>query len=429
MKLPPIRLNAQHLPDVQLNADAAPKKVQFASFDNVEYIVSALGITVRYNMQRACAEFTLQSGVDAETQVAQEYIEHYILDECTRLGIANHKRVQELLRNLALHDPYHPMEEWLLDLPNSAGNAIDDLINSVITENPLWPTYCRKWLVQCVEAVCGWRDRQTKLSIPHVLVLVGAQGVGKSRWLKMLGGKWFKGEAELQLGSFAGKDHQIEALKYPMAELSELDGIFRKNDIAHMKSFISREEDAIREPYERRAVTRPRMTSFCASVNDTEFLNDNSGSRRFWPVIVDEINWAYRVDWEGVWAEAYDLWESGMAFNLDHGEDAERARQAQDVHALASPEAELITEYYRRHHGHPAFPDVPMNRTEILQMLYGKGQQFWTKTISDTGKTLTNLIGQQRTIDGKQRAWPFPYNENAIDHETWPDKNHLKSVT
>ena len=37
-------------------------------------------------------------------------------------------------------------------------------------------------------------------------------------------------------------------------------------------------------PYARAAVTRPRRTSFCATVNPATFLIDETGSRRFWVV-------------------------------------------------------------------------------------------------------------------------------------------------
>ena len=103
---------------------------------------------------------------------------------------------------------------------------------------------------------------------------------------RSLGGEWFKGEAELHLSASQGKDHQIEVLKWPMVELSELDGIFRKSDVANLKAFISREVDAIRCPYARAAIPKPRKTSFCGSVNNAEFLTDTSGSRRFRPVTV-----------------------------------------------------------------------------------------------------------------------------------------------
>ena len=39
--------------------------------------------------------------------------------------------------------------------------------------------------------------------------------------------------------------------------------------------------DTYRQPYARVATTKPRRTSFCATVNPQEFLNDETGSRRW----------------------------------------------------------------------------------------------------------------------------------------------------
>ena len=69
-----------------------------------------------------------------------------------------------------------------------------------------------------------------------------------------------------------------------------------------------------------------------------------------------------------------------------------------------------------------------MNRTEILEMLYGR-RNFYPKIVADAGKILADMVGKSKTIDGKQRAWMFPYNEFAQDVNTWPDKNHLEIVS
>jgi putative DNA primase/helicase len=419
-------LTISDLPDVKLTANGSFRQSQPLTKANVMKVLEYMGVTVRLNMMVGAVSYTI--GGELVPQDDTGAVIEGISDILVKLDINNLGRLDSLLLEIARQDKFHPMEEWLKGLVWDGTPRVDALAASITTGNPLWPVYLENWLVQVVEGVCGWRSREDKKSLPHVLTLVGRQGTGKSHWLKLLGGCWFKGEAELHLSSPSGKDHQIAALKFPMVELAELDGIFRKSDISHMKAFISREEDEIRAPYDRRALIRPRMTVFCASVNDAEFLTDTSGSRRYWPVLVEYIDWSYVVDMEQIWAEAYAMWQENSDFNLSAEEDALRASIAVEVHQQWTPEAERIMEFYRRHHGNPKYPDVPMNRTEILAMLYGEGRQFWPKTVSDTGKVLADLLGKHKTIDGKQRSWMFPYNEFATDLASWPDKNHLKSV-
>ena len=415
-------MKKSQLPDQKRNTSGNLASSQNLTVPNLQYVLGEMGIGVRHNMMTNISEF---SGV-AQDALTQDATRLTVQDMLLGLDINNLGRFDEIVGALGRRAPYHPMEEWMKGLPPAAGDPIGDLINSVKTDSELWPVYMENWLIQVVEAVCGWRGKE-KASIPYVLVLAGAQGTGKSFWLKRLGGKWFKGEAELHLSTSSGKDHQLEALKWPMVELSELDGIFRKADIAHMKSFISREIDSIRSPYERKATIRPRMTAFCASVNEAEFLNDPTGSRRFWPVAVDGIDWTYRADVSGIWAEAYRLWQLDPRFNLTADEDAMRASAALHVHTMTSEMEETIAEYYRRHTDVGRFKAVPMNRTEIIKMLFGT-RAFSVKDISAAGKIIADISGKHRTIDGKQRAWLFPYNEFAIDRATWPDKNQMKLV-
>lgn len=415
-----------NLPDIVTTQGGQPAAVQLATIRNIQFIIDESGLEPRLNISTAGVDWFIWGEPVEANQAHQENAELLFLDLCTYCRIKQRDQVREIINNLAKANPFNPMEDWLKSLEDDGEDHIAALAASVKTDNPLWPTYLENWLIQTVEGVCGWRDRQEKKSLPHVMTLVGGQGVGKSRWLKMVGGKWFKGEAELHLSSPSGKDHQIAALRLPMVELAELDGIFRKADVSHMKSFISREEDEIRAPYERRALVRPRMTSFCASVNDAEFLNDPTGSRRFWPVLVESIDWSFQVNFEGLWAQAYAYWLDDPDFNLTAEEDAMRAKIATDVHFTESDESETIREYLRLHERNDRFPVIAMSALDVLKMLYGRQRNFNNKQKADASRVLHDKYGKHRTIDGKQRAWMLPYNEFAADKATWPDKISLK---
>ena len=77
-----------------------------------------------------------------------------------------------------------------------------------------------------------------------------------------------------------------------------------------LKSFITRPEDRIRQPYARIDTRSPRRTSFCATVNPRRFLRDDTGSRRFWTVPLEHINkeWLFSLtrDWvHQLWLQTY----------------------------------------------------------------------------------------------------------------------------
>lgn len=415
------KINMIKYPDPRVDSKGNPLPIQHATRENVEELLRQINVTVRWNMMTGKPDYFIPKFNGPE-----EAAERYVLDYATRGGMGNkHRDVLDIIVNaIAPRNRYHPMADMLKSLPPAAGDPIGDLIASVKTDDPLWPTYVENWLIQVVDAVCGWENRKGPYSLPYVLVLVGGQGLGKTRWFANLGGEFMKTEAELHLnGSGESKDHKFVALRFPMVELAELETVTKRAEVGALKAFISSPEDELRAVYGRRATVRPRVTVFCGSVNEAEFLNDSTGSRRFWPVVVDSIDWNYTVDFEGIWSQAYALWQQNPDFNLTPEEEAMRSVSA-EMHRLLSVEEETIVEYYRRHSGNTRYPDVPMNRTEILKMLFGNIRPSPIQ-ISETGKVLGKLLGKHRTLEGKKRAWMFPYNEFAQDRSAWAGKSHV----
>lgn len=417
------------LPEVELTSNGLVAAAQNLTMLNLKAVLDSMGVTLRFNMMTNSAVYE-GDGV-GQDDLSQDFTRHLIIDTLTVLGIKSHSRVDEMLQMFARENRFHPMREWLESLPQDDVDHIGELASTITTDNPLWETYLRKWMIQTVEAVCGY-DRDRKKSIPHVLVLVGGQGIGKSHWLKTLGSGWLKDEAELHLSSPNGKDHQIEVLKHPMAELSELDGIFRKADVSHLKSFISRAVDSIRAPYARHVLVQPRMTSFCGSVNAADFLTDATGSRRFWPITAESIAWDAEVSIERAWGQAYEAWSAGESFELTREEDALRVVQARQEYNADTPERELIAPYFSAH-AHLEDKFVPMNRTEILRMLGVRNPS--PRAAAQAGAVLNELLGRHRTLKMpgapgavKKRAWMFPYSDYAQDQRFWPKDNSLTVI-
>ena len=100
-------------------------------------------------------------------------------------------------------------------------------------------------------------------------------------------------------------------------ELSELDNLSHA-EVARIKAFMSRTTDRFRPPYGMRLVESPRQCVFAGTVNHGSYLREETGGRRFWPVV---CGW---IDMEGLgevrdqlWAEAKARYESGCPWWLD----------------------------------------------------------------------------------------------------------------
>jgi predicted P-loop ATPase len=81
---------------------------------------------------------------------------------------------------------------------------------------------------------------------------------------------------------------------------------------------LSRQADRARLAYARGyASSFPRQFTLWGSTNDTEYLRDATGNRRFWPVKVSAINLeGIHRDRDQIWAEAACYEAKGESLEL-----------------------------------------------------------------------------------------------------------------
>lgn len=116
-------------------------------------------------------------------------------------------------------------------------------------------------------------------------VLIGAQGSGKSTIVKLLA---INEEWAGELNTF-DPEKGAEALSGKwIFEVSELLALTKTKEQEAVKSFITRQVDSYRRPYDRFVVDIPRQALFVATTNKEVFLTDKTGNRRFLPVRCDQ---------------------------------------------------------------------------------------------------------------------------------------------
>ena len=108
------------------------------------------------------------------------------------------------------------------------------------------------------------------------LVLHGNQKIGKSYIIERLGGAWY-----LDLTENVDDPHAEDAVtKGWIVEIKEMSAM-RKAEINAVKAFIERRLDTRRHAYEKNARSVARHCVFAITVNDSEFLRDTTGNRRY----------------------------------------------------------------------------------------------------------------------------------------------------
>jgi putative DNA primase/helicase len=176
-----------------------------------------------------------------------------------------------------------------------------------------------------------------------MLVLEGAQGLGKSTAVRALFNGWTSDVAH----DMGNKDAAILIQGIWGAELSELTALAR-SQVEAVKAFISRRVDRYRPPYGRNAIDRPRQTVFIATTNECEYLQDTTGGRRFWPVDCEKIDIdAIARDRDQLWAEAVSRYLRGEHWHLDRPAEALAFRE-QNHRRRVSPLETAVLEYADR---------------------------------------------------------------------------------
>jgi len=393
-----------NLPDCARSANGMPATAQNLTIDNLEYILNAMGYAVRWDEMRGCSQIIDQDGAELQHRDRENaYV--LITNECVKLGITNTQRLESMMDKIAADDVHHPFLDWIRSAEWDGQDRLQALRDTLeVQDDGLVGVYLRKWLIQAVEGAAGWETGKPASSLPHVLVLTGAQGKGKTSWFRTLGGGFMATECELHLNSPQGKDHQIAVLSNPMAELSEIDSTFRKSDISSLKAFLSRPEDTLRAPYGRRAVTRRRMTAFCGSVNDKEFLADATGSRRFWPIHITSIDFKHDIDVQQLWAQAYSLWLAGESYVLTEEEEAARSEMALERFSVGYAEAIALEEQFSAY-GHNMSNYIAMPLLAIMREL----RLGTTPPARQAAKRwLEENLGPARKVAGRKNTWAIP---------------------
>ncbi|WP_305568845.1 VapE domain-containing protein [Tabrizicola sp.] len=207
------------------------------------------------------------------------------------------------VRAVAELNSYHPVKEWLAQLPPHDGKRrldtwLTDYMGAETT--PYSRAVGRAFLVAMVARVM-----RPGCKHDHVLVLGGSQGIGKSTACQILGGAW-SGDNMPSIRDGA-REAGLYLRGHWLVELAEL-APSRKAEAEDLKAFLSRSTDEIRAPYARRADVVPRQCVFIGTTNETAFLKDASGGRRFWPVTCGA-----KIDTDGLAADREQLFAEALA--------------------------------------------------------------------------------------------------------------------
>ena len=286
--------------------DQAPIKV----WQNLDALLEAYGIDVRQNLITREIEYITSN---EEMKHLETLGDNARLEDIRSLAALQKYTVSYDMLNMQLltiasSKQYNPVANYLLENAKKwdGKDRIKDLCDTITPtedfDNELKEILIKKWLMNCARQAL---NKDSTKGAFGVLVLQGAQALGKSWWIQTIipNKDWLKTGSHLDISS---KDNIMENTKYWIVELGELDASM-KNEQSKMKAFITRESDEFRKPYEKLSEKHPRYTVFYASVNPKQFLKDETGNRRYWTIPCQHINNKHNIDLDQMWGQVMKL--------------------------------------------------------------------------------------------------------------------------
>jgi len=228
-------------------------------------------------------------------------------------GLNNRNDFFDAVKNVSMRNKFHPVRDILESLKWDKKEHIRNLLVDYLGAEDTEYTYqvMRLFLLGAVARVY-----QPGCKFDYTMILQGKQGLGKSTFLRMLSLNdiWFN-------DSLDGLDSDKAAQSLMgswIVELAELKSLARTaGGVDSVKRFLTATQDKYRLPYERRADIFLRQCVFAGTTNREDFLQDETGNRRFLvvPIGINEPKKSL-FDEDAVseikaaWAEAVYIWKT-----------------------------------------------------------------------------------------------------------------------
>ena len=310
------------------------------------------------------------------------------------------ENVDAAVDEIAHRFEFNPVQDYLESLVWDGKPRLDGLWVDYFGayEDPWHRITAAKFLLGAVSRALPSPDGEPS-KVDTMPVLEGPQGIKKSSALDALfgGTRWFS-DSYLPIGSLDAIQ-QLDGVW--CQEFADLHSLTTAN-INLIKAFLTSRSDNIRRSYARRAEKEGRRCVFVGTTNDTTYLRDQTGGRRFWPIKCGIIDIdAIRRDRDQLWAEAVVRFRAGEKHWFDTLEDNDIARTQQAERTETDPWEEIIDAQAIRA-GKNSFT-IP----ELMALLEIDAAKQDKQIVTRLGQIMKKLGYERRRQGGGSRSYHY----------------------
>ncbi|MCM1222092.1 MAG: virulence-associated E family protein [Lachnospiraceae bacterium] len=263
-------------------------------------------------------------------------------------GMKSRNDYFDAVKNVSMRNKFHPVRETLDAFKWDGVERIRRLLPDYLGVEDTEYSYqvMRLIMLGAIERVY-----MPGCKFDYTLTLVGPQGLGKSTFLRKLAlrDEWFNDSLDS-----LDTDRAAQSIMGSwIIELAELKSLARTAGGADsVKRFLTATQDKLRLPYERRTDVFLRQCVFCGTTNKSDFLQDETGNRRFL-VVQTGINKPQKSlftpeaveDIKAAWAEAVHIWKTEKPVLVLPDSCREEARRLQEDSTADDGKVGIITDY------------------------------------------------------------------------------------
>lgn len=285
----------------------ARDRTPIASLYNVRLTIAALGVECSFDtfhsrmlvgfkgdrtrhqvVERALGDVT-DNSIMALRQIISE---HFGFDPTD-------KHVRDAVKTLALEHCFNPVADMLAgaernwDGTKRLDRMAADYLNCEDTE--LNAACVRKTMIAAVARV-----RHPGCKFDTITVLESEEGFNKSTAWQILAGK--ENFSDEPIIGRESREVQEQLSGVWIHENADLAGM-KKAEVETVKTFASRTEDRARPAFGHFLEKQPRHSIEVGTTNNSEYLQSQTGNRRFWPMVVLEA-----IDIEKLTSDRMQLW-------------------------------------------------------------------------------------------------------------------------
>jgi hypothetical protein len=385
--------------------DAPTKTASYlpTTIENLEHILKCSGITVRYNLIKKKIEINIPQ-FEGTVDNRDNSTLTSIVSLASLHGLAV-SQIPAYVEAIGDRNAYNPVKDWIMSVPWDGIDRMEEFCGTVVARDgfstSLKNTLIQRWMLSLVAAALSDQGFHAR----GVLTLQGGQGIGKTTWgMKLVSNVAMRDEF-VKLGHHldgSNKDSVLAAITHWIVEIGELDSSFRK-DVARLKSFLTSNSDKVRRPYAKAESEYGRRTVFFATVNQHNFLVDETGNSRFWTIPVESLNYTHSINMQQVYAQLAVDYAGGAQWWLSVAEEALLSESNLSHRSVNSIRDIVLDAIDLTLVGNPT--NEYLTAGELLRRL---GVTVPNNSQSrDCGAVLREVCGEPRRIQGRDK-WRVP---------------------